>query len=214
MKKTIIWDFNGTLLADAQLSVDTDNAVFDQLGLPHITLDDYRRHMTMPVRNFYTALGVDLNVYPYETISRIWLDAFNAQAVAAGLVPGALEAIEALNARGHAQAVLSASYEPSLTEQCDALGLTPLMRAVNGHQDEGANKKTDIGRKQLDALGISGADAILVGDMVADAELARELGMACVLVPWGHNDESRLEKTGCPIAHSFDELLRYIDALN
>ena len=37
--KHIIWDFNGTLLGDAQLSVDVDNAVFDRLGLPRITLD-------------------------------------------------------------------------------------------------------------------------------------------------------------------------------
>ena len=40
MKKHIIWDFNGTLLYDAQLSVDCDNYVFDELGMPHITIDD------------------------------------------------------------------------------------------------------------------------------------------------------------------------------
>lgn len=57
--KHIIWDFNGTLLGDAQLSVDVDNAVFDRLGLPRITLDTYRRHMTMPVYDFYAALGID-----------------------------------------------------------------------------------------------------------------------------------------------------------
>ena len=51
----IIWDFNGTLLYDAQLSVDCDNCVFDALGLPRITIDDYRAHMTMPVRSFYAA---------------------------------------------------------------------------------------------------------------------------------------------------------------
>ena len=79
--KHIIWDFNGTLLGDAQLSVDVDNAVFDRLGLPRITLDTYRRHMTMPVCDFYAALGIDLVAYPYETISRLWLDLFNAGAV-------------------------------------------------------------------------------------------------------------------------------------
>ena len=91
--KHIIWDFNGTLLSDAQLGVDCDNHVFDTLGLPRITMDDYRAHMTMPVRDFYTSLGVDLNVYKYETISRLWLDRFNRHAVAVGLVSGALESI-------------------------------------------------------------------------------------------------------------------------
>ena len=119
--KHIIWDFNGTLLHDAQLSTDVDNYVFDTLGLPRITIEDYRRHMTMPVRDFYKALGVDLNVYTYETISRLWLDQFNARVGEAGLVPGALEAIARLQALGYTQSVLSASrnlYNSFLEEIC------------------------------------------------------------------------------------------------
>ncbi len=205
-KKHIVWDFNGTLLDDAQLSVDCDNHVFDTLGLPRITLSDYRRHMTMPVRDFYTALGVDLTVYPYETIARLWLDRFNARAVDCGLAPGALEAIDRLAAAGHTQSVLSASYEPDLLAQCTGLGLTQRMTVISGLGDESARKKTDIGRAQLSALGLSGADAVLVGDMLADAELARALGASCVLVPWGHNAKDRLTGTGFPVVSSFEEL--------
>ena len=206
MNRPIIWDFNGTLLCDAQLSVDTDNYVFDALGLPRITMDDYRRHMTMPVRDFYPALGIDYDVHPYETIARLWLDRFNAGAVGAGLVPGALETIRRLGAQGLTQSVLSASYEPSLRSQCDALGLTPYMRAVDGLEDESAARKTDIGRRQMARLALDPAKTVLVGDMVADAELAQALGVACVLVPWGHNDLARLERTRCPVAHSFEAL--------
>ena len=54
--KHIIWDFNGTLLNDTQLSLDVDNNVFEKLGIPGITLDDYRNNMTMPVRDFYPRL--------------------------------------------------------------------------------------------------------------------------------------------------------------
>lgn len=32
--KHIIWDFNGTLLNDTQLSLDVDNNVFEKLGIP------------------------------------------------------------------------------------------------------------------------------------------------------------------------------------
>ena len=204
--KHIIWDFNGTLLADAQLAVDADNAVFAELGLPPITIDDYRGHMTMPVRDFYTALGVDLDAVPYETISRLWLDIFNARVVQAGLVPGALDAVRALHAAGRSQSILSASYEPSLLSQCDALGLTPYMRSIDGLEDESATRKTAIGRRQLSKLGIDGRDAVLVGDMTTDAELARELGASCILVSWGHNDLARLLRCGCPVAHDYGEL--------
>lgn len=204
--KHIIWDFNGTLLSDAQLGVDCDNHVFDTLGLPRITIDDYRNHMTMPVRDFYTALGVDLNVYKYETISRIWLDMFNQHAVSVGLVPGALELTARLKEAGFTQSILSASYEKSLLEQCAALGIVPYMDEIGGLGDESAQKKTDIGKKQLEKLGLSGSDCVLVGDMVADSELADVLGTACVLVPWGHNSAERLQKTGRTVAHSMEEL--------
>ena len=204
--KHIIWDFNGTLLCDAQLGVDCDNHVFDTLGLKRITIDDYRRHMTMPVRDFYTALGVDLNVYKYETISRLWLDMFNQHAVDVGLVPGALELTERLKAAGFTQSILSASYEKSLREQCEALGIVENMDEISGLGDESAQKKTDIGRAQLERLGLSGKDCVLVGDMVADSELADVLGMDCVLVPWGHNSEERLRETGRVVAHTMEEL--------
>ncbi|MBR5287465.1 MAG: HAD family hydrolase [Clostridia bacterium] len=212
-KKHIIWDFNGTLLNDAQLSVDCDNHVFDVLGLPHITIEDYRAHMTMPVRDFYTALGIDLNVYKYETIARIWLDMFNENAVNCGLVPGALASIDRLHAAGHSQSILSASYEPDLLTQCAGLGLARRMTVINGLGDESARKKTDIGRAQMQALGLEGRDVVLVGDMLADAELARALGASCVLVPWGHNAAHRLEGAGFPVARSFEELEAIIEGL-
>ena len=206
--KHIIWDFNGTLLSDAQLGVDCDNHVFDALGLPRITIEDYRRHMTMPVRDFYTALGVDLNVNKYETISRIWLDRFNRHAVSVGLVPGALELTKRMKEAGFTQSILSASYEKSLLEQCEALGLCVYMDDIGGLGDESAQKKTDIGRKQLEKLGLRGEDCVLVGDMVADSELADALGTACVLVPWGHNSAERLKRTGRTVARDMDELER------
>ena len=82
--KHIIWDFNGTLLNDAQLSVDLDNDVFDQIGVPRITLEDYRNNMTMPVRDFYPRVGVDYARHSYEEIARLWLDEFNKRAVGVG----------------------------------------------------------------------------------------------------------------------------------
>ena len=206
--KHIIWDFNGTLLSDAQLGVDCDNHVFDVLGLPRITIDDYRQHMTMPVRDFYTALGVDLNVYKYETISRLWLDRFNQHAVSVGLVPGTLELTKRLKAAGFTQSILSASYEKSLLEQCKALGIDAYMDEIGGLGDESAQKKTDIGRRQLEKLGLKGEDCVLVGDMVADSELADTLGTDCVLVPWGHNSEARLEKTGRVVVLDMEALER------
>lgn len=204
--KHIIWDFNGTLLNDTQLSLDVDNNVFEKLGIPGITLDDYRNNMTMPVRDFYSAVGVDYSVHSYETIARLWLDEFNQKAVGVGLVSGALDAIRFFHSQGRSQSVLSASYEPSLRKQCEALGLTPYMTDISGLEDESASKKTEIGRRQLRELGLEGRDVVLIGDMLTDAHLAEDLGADCILVSWGHNDLKRLLSSGLPVARDFGEL--------
>lgn len=204
--KHIIWDFNGTLLNDTQLSLDVDNNVFEKLGIPCITLDDYRNNMTMPVRDFYPTVGVDYSVHSYETIARLWLDEFNQKAVGVGLVSGALDAIRFFHSQGRSQSVLSASYEPSLRKQCEALGLTPYMADISGLEDESASKKTEIGRRQLRELGLEGRDVVLIGDMLTDAHLAEDLGADCILVSWGHNDLKRLLSSGLPVARDFGEL--------
>ena len=180
--KHIIWDFNGTLLNDTQLSLDVDNNVFEKLGIPAITIDDYRNNMTMPVRDFYPAVGVDYSVHNYETIARLWLDEFNQKAVGVGLVSGALDAIRFFHGQGRSQSVLSASYEPSLRKQCEALGLTPYMADISGLEDESASKKTEIGRRQLRELGLEGRDVVLIGDMLTYAHLAEDLGADCILL--------------------------------
>lgn len=204
--KHIIWDFNGTLLNDTQLSLDVDNNVFEKLGIPAITIDDYRNNMTMPVRDFYPTVGVDYSVHSYETIARLWLDEFNQKAVGVGLVSGALDAIRFFHGQGRSQSVLSASYEPSLRKQCEALGLTPYMADISGLEDESASKKTEIGRRQLRELGLEGRNVVLIGDMLTDAHLAEDLGADCILVSWGHNDLKRLLSSGLPVARDFGEL--------
>ena len=91
--KHIIWDFNGTLLNDAQLSVDLDNDVFDQIGVPRITLEDYRNNMTMPVRDFYPRVGVDYaralhaQGRSQSVLSASYEPSVRAQCAALGLTP-------------------------------------------------------------------------------------------------------------------------------
>ena len=189
--KHIIWDFNGALLNDAQLSVDLDNDVFDQIGVPRITLEDYRNNMTMPVRDFYPRVGVDYARHSYEEIARLWLDEFNKRAVGVGLIPGVLEAIRAMHAQGRSQSVLSASYEPSVRAQCAALGLTPYMKDISGLQDESAGKKTEIGLRQLRELGLTGEEIARGLDAFAGAhrrfELTATIEGVKLYHDYGHN---------------------------
>ena len=208
--KHIIWDFNGTLLSDLQLSVDTDNYVFRMLGIPEITEETYKRNITMPIQDFYKKIGIDFSKHPYEVIGRLWLDEFNRKAVGAGLVPDALKTVQFFNEKGISQSVLSASYEPSLLHQCKELGISDYMVSITGQENEKAERKLEIGERHLRQLMIDKEEIVLIGDMATDAELAEHLDVNCILVSWGHNDLGRLEKTGKTIVYSFEELREII----
>ena len=65
----------------------------------------------------------------------------------------------------------------------------------------------------LAALGLDGADCVLVGDSVDDAEAAEAVGAGCVLYSGGFTDIDRLRATGRPVAHTLTEAVRLAQAI-
>nr|ELR5112068.1 hypothetical protein [Providencia stuartii] len=54
MKKThIIWDWNGTLLDDVNISLFAANQVFISLDIKPLTLNEYRQYYSVPIQKFY-----------------------------------------------------------------------------------------------------------------------------------------------------------------
>ena len=49
--------------------------------------------------------------------------------------------------------------------------------------------------------------ALLIGDSLHDAEVAKALGADCVLLSCGHQSRERLEATGCRVFDSLESLL-------
>ena len=74
--KHIIWDWNGTLIDDAWLCVEIMNKILEKRSLDLITLDDYRKHFTFPVRDYYVKLGFDFSLEPFEESGLEFIDGF------------------------------------------------------------------------------------------------------------------------------------------
>ena len=80
----IIWDFNGTLLQDAELALSIDNRLLRQMGMEPITLEEYRTFMRNPVELFYQDLGVDLQKHDFAQINEAFLEEFDREVLRAG----------------------------------------------------------------------------------------------------------------------------------
>ncbi|WP_102410176.1 HAD hydrolase-like protein [Beduinella massiliensis] len=203
----IIWDFNGTLLQDAELALSIDNRLLRQMGMEPITLEEYRTFMRNPVELFYQDLGVDLQKHDFAQINEAFLEEFDREVLRAGLMPGALESLAAARDAGYTQSILSSSYEPTLRRQAEDLGLLPFMRAVTGLEDNRGGTKEERGLHQLATLGVAPEEAVLVGDMMTDAFVASHMGCRCILVEGGHNTRRRLCQCGMPVAQDITKVL-------
>ena len=60
--KSVIWDFNGTILDDVELATGSMNELLRRRNLPPIDKATHRRVFRFPVSDYYRSLGFDINI--------------------------------------------------------------------------------------------------------------------------------------------------------
>ena len=103
---TILWDWNGTLVADVPLVVRVNNEVFARHGYRQTTKEEYRRLFRFPVIDYYRDLGVKDEDFP--AIAREWNEGYVAGFHEVPLAPGAVEAVRRFREAGFRQVIVSA----------------------------------------------------------------------------------------------------------
>lgn len=202
----VIWDWNGTLLDDAWLCIEVMNESLARRALPLLTPERYQRVFDFPVIRYYERLGFDLEREPFEVVGAEFIVRYEARRHEASLQPDAREALERLRAAGKAQSILSAYRHDALEELLRHHGVREFFDPVVGADDIYAHGKVAQGRALLDRLGTDPARVALVGDTAHDAEVAKEIGCACFLVPRGNHSRERLASCGVEVVESLREL--------
>jgi phosphoglycolate phosphatase len=191
-KRKILWDWNGTLLDDLRVCVEAIAEEMRLRGLEPVDEARYRELFGFPVRDYYAKLGFDFARHPFEEVGGAFLRRFHARLHECRLHPGRRETLEALQARGIRQSILSAAHEPALHAQVRGQGIEHLFERVYGLDDEHAAGKVERGRELMRDLGVDPRETLLVGDTDHDLEVGRALGVDVVLVADGHQNEERL----------------------
>ena len=207
MKYTdILWDFNGTILDDVDICINSVNLLLSRRGLPMLdSLDEYHRVFGFPVIDYYRRLGFDFEKEDYSSvIAPEWMAEYLRQAPDVGVCPGVREALEKFRSLGLRQTVISASETEMLTRQIRELGILEYFDGIYGLDNINAGSKTDRAREwrreHPDAV------ALFLGDTEHDADTARAIGADCILIASGHQSAELLKKSGCPVIGSVKEL--------
>lgn len=207
----IVWDWNGTLLDDLDLVVDSVNASLTHLGEPPIGAEQYRRHFVRPLHTFYERLlGRSVDDELLEVIDDVFHRTYWQAYVDAELAADALQAMDVVAAEASTQSVASMLRHDLLVPSIRRFGLDERLLAVDGHRGRVGETKDQhmvahVTRLEAMYGGMTRTGMVAIGDIVDDAVAARSAGIRCVLYDGGGQTRRALEATGFPVADSLVE---------
>lgn len=202
----LIWDWNGTLLDDVEDCIDTLNDLLARRNLARIDLATYQRLFDFPVIDFYRLLGFDFNREDFDAVADEYIAGYQARLPRCRLQPDARAVLARVRDLGLSQSVLSAYHQLRLEEAMVLFGLRDFFVRLVGLDDYRAHSKVDNGRRWLAEMPHDPAEVLLVGDTLHDHEVARALGVDCVLLTCGHHGRARLAPAGVPLLDRLADL--------
>jgi phosphoglycolate phosphatase len=207
----LIWDWNGTLLNDAWLCVEVMNGMLSKRHLPALTLERYREMFMFPVRDYYLNLGFDFREEPFELVGMEFMILYNRRQHECGLHPEVNQLLSYCQRKGFLQSILSAREQKELLAETVNLGVRPFFQKVYGLDDHYAHGKTEVGFRLIRDLDLPPDKLVFIGDTLHDAEVAREIGIDCILIPDGHNSEARIRTSEFPVVDTLSAFIKMIE---
>lgn len=210
MYDTIIWDWNGTLLDDLDLSIKAVNVLLKERDLPILTLNRYKDIFGFPVINYYEKAGFDFSKEPFEIPARQYVKLYASGESDLKLFPDVVDTLSFFKDNNYRQIVLSAMKEDNLRKMISNAGISHFFDGIFGIKDNYAREKVSIGKQVVENLNLNPEKCLMIGDTLHDAEVAEQCGFDCILFSGGHVAKQRLETTGFKIVDQHKTLTSII----
>lgn len=204
--KNVIWDWNGTLLNDLELCVNTINSLLGLRNLPLLSNRSYKEVFSFPVKQYYESAGFDFSKEDFAVPAREFIDKYNAEVNQCKLHKSAKKVLKLFRSNNIRQFVLSAMKQDMLDSTIQFHGISGYFEKIAGLDDHYAVSKMEQGKRLLMETGIKTFETCLIGDTLHDYEVAEELGLDCILIADGHQSGKRLKATGTLVLRSLEEI--------
>lgn len=205
--KSVIWDFNGTILNDVELATRSMNELLRRRELPTVDNATHRQIFRFPVSDYYRQLGFDLNREAQRDISDEFHSVYQAGIGTCSLNPGIAEALEFFERHGVDQFVLSAAEEEMVASWVRIHGIQDRFKGVYGLSDRLAASKERRCRSLIADFDLDPSGTLFIGDTDHDVEVARAVGCRPIVVLRGHQDRFRFDGADCEIYDSCQDLV-------
>ena len=212
--KGIIWDFNGTLLNDVTICLDSINTLLARRSYPLLSEEKYKATFGFPVKAYYEKIGFDFKQEPWKHVADEYMHEYWKREHHATLFSAIPQLLQHLSFNGLSQFVLSAMEQSNLTRFLNNLDASKYFDQISGINNDFADGKIDIGIQMMATTAYQPSELLLVGDTIHDYEVAKAMGVDCILFAGGHQSAKRLQCLPCPVIKQHNELYKYIVAKN
>jgi phosphoglycolate phosphatase len=202
----VIWDWNGTLLNDIDICIESINRILDKRGRNRITKKSYLEFFRFPVIDFYTDLGFDFGKEDFNALSDEYINHYITFEPGSSLQDGALDLLDHFRSHHIQQVILSVMEQETLTRSIQKHNIRQYFSDIIGTGNFHGHGKMELARQFIEKSSISPGQITLLGDTLHDHEVAETLGCNCILIACGHQPYEKLIKTGARVEKNLSAL--------
>ncbi len=207
----ILWDWNGTLLNDMDHCVVSINKVLRKHNKPEIDMETYYREFDFPVRDYYERIGFNFQEIPFEVVGTEFIEEYYETWTECKMTQDAIDVLRAVKEAGISQSILSAAGTDKLEMCTEYFNIQDYFTELTGLDHHYAHGKVDIALEYMKRTGIPPEKILFVGDTTHDYEVAKTIGVDCVLYQNGHHPLDKLEACDAPTINSLNQVLDLIN---
>ncbi len=207
----IVWDWNGTIINDVEVSLQAVNDILQKRNKPPITLEQYRSYIDVPITKFYDNIFDLKTEISFEVIQREFNDAYHRHLPERPLNDHIPQLMQKMHDCGVRQVIVSSSHQVIVEKNAERFGVKQYLDAVSGSDDHFVGSKVERAVAVIRKITTDDfSKVVVIGDTLHDCELAEELGADCILISTGHQSKEDLLSTGKPVVDNGKELEKYL----
>lgn len=199
--KLIVFDWNGTILADTVPAWAASNILLEFHGAQSISLQKFRATFHFPVIHFYTLNGCDVDdvLARREESNALFQTTYERMSAHCRTRRGVRELLKWLKGQAVTCLVLSNYRTDKIKATLARLGLEEYFHHISAHDCDGSSILTATSKLErlsafMIARGFRPQDTLIIGDSHEEPEIARHLGLAAISITGGVLSEARLRK--------------------
>lgn len=213
MKKTIMFDLDGTLTDSGEGIIKCASLALEHFGLPVPDWEEMRTFVGPPLGESFMRYGV-----PQERVEEA-IAVYRSRYIPVGKFenhpyPGIRELLEQLKQHGHTLFVATSKPEAMSIEILEHFDLAKYFRQICGATMDGTRSSKASVIEYLIAGNGRDGQMIMVGDTKFDILGAKAHGIPAVGVAWGYGAVSQMQQAGAAaIAQSPEQLLEILEGM-